>query len=108
MTFRLTNVILKQIIFVSQGITVQEYKAHTSTVPIIAAISILITAPVRAIFITLLSPRLLEKEDIMDYQSISMQCSFMQSSATRSCPRLSYQRDGQTPWIVRSPSSGMV
>jgi hypothetical protein len=40
---------------------VQEYKEHASAVPIIiTVIMILITAPVGAIFITLLGPKLLE------------------------------------------------
>jgi hypothetical protein len=84
-----------------RNLHIQEYKAHASTVMIIAVISILITAPVGAIFITLLGPRLLEKKDIMDYQS--MYCSIMQSSATYSCPSLSYHRG-----MVRSPSSWMI
>jgi hypothetical protein len=44
-----------------KNLHVQEYKAHASTVLNIAVISILITAPVGAIVITLLGPRLLEK-----------------------------------------------
>ena len=79
----------------------QEYEAHASTVPIIAIISILIT---------LLGPRLLEKEDIMDYQSISMHCSITQSACriTEGWPdsldcQIPKQWDGMrgiTEWVV--------
>jgi len=44
-----------------KNLHVQEYKAHASTILIIAVILIHITAPVGAISITLLGPRLLEK-----------------------------------------------
>jgi multisubunit Na+/H+ antiporter MnhG subunit len=40
----------------------EEYEAYANTVLIIAVLSILITAPVGAILITVLGTRLLEKE----------------------------------------------
>lgn len=45
-----------------RNLHIQEYKACASNIVIIAVISILITAPVGAIFITLLGPRLLERK----------------------------------------------
>lgn len=41
----------------------EEYEGYANTVLIIAVLSILITAPVGAILITVLGPRLLEKEE---------------------------------------------
>lgn len=75
---------------------IQEYKAHGSTILIITVILILIT---------LLVPRLLEKEDIIDYQHINMQCSVMQSSVTCSCPCLSYYRGMARPLGLSDPQA---
>jgi hypothetical protein len=42
-------------------------------------------------------------KDTMDYQSISMHCSIMQSSATYSCPCLSYHRGMARPLGLSDP-----
>jgi hypothetical protein len=44
----------------------EEHEVYASTVLIITVTSVLITAPVGVILITLLGARLLEKEDVID------------------------------------------
>jgi NhaP-type Na+/H+ or K+/H+ antiporter len=47
---------------IARKIHSSEYESYASTLLIVAALAILITAPVGATFITMLGPRLLDKE----------------------------------------------
>jgi len=89
---------------IARGIHSEEYESYASSVLVVAVLAILITAPVVATFITVLGPRLLDKEHTATPESNTAPSSQNNARGGSSAQLVSLKRcyDLAARWLQKS------